>query len=73
MRLAVMPAMMSSRYHPEELYSMKFIRQKMDYIHFNPVKAGWVHEPYHWIYSSAADYFYGKQTGAVKMSLLDVS
>jgi REP element-mobilizing transposase RayT len=58
--------------HPEELYSMKFIRQKLDYIHLNPVKAGLVHEPHHWIYSSAADYFYSRQMGPVKISLLDL-
>ena len=32
------------------------IDQRLDYIHNNPVKAGIVYEPEHYIYSSAADY-----------------
>jgi len=32
----------------------------MDYIHNNPVKAGWVDEPPHYLYSSARDYAGGK-------------
>ena len=31
-------------------------RAKADYIHNNPVEAGFVNEPHHWKYSSAADY-----------------
>ncbi|MBL4746954.1 MAG: hypothetical protein JKY08_11395 [Flavobacteriaceae bacterium] len=26
--------------HAEEIYSVKFLRSKLDYIHLNPVKAG---------------------------------
>ena len=32
------------------------LKQKLDYIHQNPVVAGFVEEPEHWIYSSARDY-----------------
>jgi len=46
--------------HPIELYSNEVIDQKLDYIHHNPVKAGWVDEPYHYLYSSAKDYSGGK-------------
>ncbi len=42
--------------HPIELFSNKFIDQKLDYIHQNPVKAGWVDEPWEYRYSSARDY-----------------
>jgi REP element-mobilizing transposase RayT len=42
--------------HPIELWSNSVIDQKMDYIHTNPVKAGWVDEPAHYLYSSARDY-----------------
>ena len=42
--------------HPIELWSNNVIDQKMDYIHNNPVKAGWVDEPAHYLYSSARDY-----------------
>ncbi|MCT4638674.1 MAG: transposase [Bacteroidales bacterium] len=44
--------------HPIELWSNKVIDQKIDYIHYNPVKSGFVSEPHHWKYSSAAN-FYG--------------
>jgi hypothetical protein len=30
--------------------------QKLEYIHNNPVEAGFVEEPEHYIYSSARDY-----------------
>jgi hypothetical protein len=32
------------------------MRQKIDYIHYNPVKRGFVDEPEHWRYSSARNY-----------------
>lgn len=28
----------------------------MNYIHFNPVRAGWVEKPEDWLYSSARNY-----------------
>lgn len=39
--------------HPFYLYSAKLIQQKMDYIHYNPVEAGFVNEPHEWRLSSA--------------------
>ena len=42
--------------HPEELITNKFIDQKLNYIHNNPVLAGLVDEPQHYRYSSARDY-----------------
>jgi putative transposase len=35
--------------------------QRLNYIHNNPVEAGFVTEPQHWKYSSAYDYCGGKQ------------
>jgi len=32
------------------------MRQKIDYIHLNPVRRGYVDEPVHWRYSSARNY-----------------
>jgi hypothetical protein len=32
------------------------MREKLDYIHQNPVKRGYVDEPEHWRYSSARNY-----------------
>lgn len=42
--------------HPEEIYSQKFIEQKIEYIHNNPVRAGIVSKPEDYIYSSARNY-----------------
>lgn len=42
--------------HPIELYTPKVIRQKLDYIHWNPVVAGIVRLPKHYLYSSASNY-----------------
>jgi hypothetical protein len=39
--------------HPEILFSEQVLQQKLDYIHFNPVKRGYVDDPVHWRYSSA--------------------
>jgi len=39
--------------HPELIYSDKFILQKINYIHDNPVRAGIVENPDDYLYSSA--------------------
>jgi putative transposase len=41
---------------PIELWSTKVIKQKIDYIHNNPVISGLVAEPIHYKYSSARNY-----------------
>jgi putative transposase len=46
--------------HPIELWSPPVIEQKADYIHNNPVEAGFVTEAAYWKYSSAIDYSGGK-------------
>lgn len=43
-------------YHPIELYTLPVIQQKLNYIHNNPVEAGFVFNPEDWLYSSARDY-----------------
>lgn len=45
--------------HPEEIISEDFLKQKVNYIHENPVRAGCVYEPQHYIYSSASNYISG--------------
>ena len=42
--------------HPVVITSEKFARQKLDYIHLNPVRAGFVRNAADWQYSSAAAY-----------------
>ena len=46
--------------HPEEIHGDSFLRTKLNYIHQNPVRAGLVEEPSHYLYSSAANYERGK-------------
>ena len=45
---------------PIELWSPEVIDQKVEYIHNNPVEAGFVNEAEFWKYSSAIDYSNGK-------------
>jgi REP element-mobilizing transposase RayT len=42
--------------HPEQIQGEAMMRQKIEYIHYNPVKRGYVDEPTHWRYSSARNY-----------------
>ena len=42
--------------HPQLIESEQVMRQKLDYIHQNPVKRGYVDLPEHWRYSSARNY-----------------
>ena len=42
--------------HPELIQGEDMLRQKLEYIHNNPVKRGYVDEPRHWRYSSARVY-----------------
>ncbi|MEN0054101.1 MAG: transposase [Mucilaginibacter sp.] len=46
--------------HPVELSSNGIMDQKLEYLHSNPVTAGWVNEPEQYLYSSAIDYAGGK-------------
>jgi len=46
--------------HAEEIYTEKFLWSKIDYIHFNPVRAGVVNNVQDYIYSSASNYILGK-------------
>jgi REP element-mobilizing transposase RayT len=42
--------------HAEEVFSLKFLWSKLDYIHLNPVRAGIVEHATDYIYSSASNY-----------------
>jgi len=55
--------------YPVELHSNKFIFQKLDYIHQNPVRAGIVNNAEDYIYSSAIDYAGGK--GILPVTVID--
>lgn len=42
--------------HPEQIQGEAMMRQKLEYIHNNPVARGYVDDPAHWRYSSARNY-----------------
>lgn len=56
--------------HPIQLITAPFTNQKLDSIHNNPVVAGRVDKAEEYVYSSARDYYNGKQCGLLKLELL---
>ena len=42
--------------HPQQIQNEEMMRQKLDYIHYNPVKREFVDDPTHWRLSSARNY-----------------
>ena len=48
-------------YHAKQIETNDFLDEKLDYIHQNPVEAGFVNEPDEYLYSSARNYT-GKET-----------
>lgn len=55
---------------PQELYSPKFVFQKINYMHHNPVIAGIVERPEHYLFSSARDYHATKKCGLLDLEFL---
>ena len=51
--------------HPELIQGDEMMKQKIEYIHHNPVKRGYVDKAEHWRYSSARDYL--GQEGLLKV------
>ena len=43
-------------YHPVQMSNRDIMLQKIEYIHNNPIKRGYVSVPFHWINSSASNY-----------------
>ena len=52
----------------EEIYTMDFLLQKLNYIHQNPVRAEIVARPEDYLYSSAMDY--AGEKGLLKVELI---
>jgi putative transposase len=42
--------------HPQQIQSDEMMLQKLEYIHSNPLRRGFVDDPIHWRYSSARNY-----------------
>ena len=51
------------KYYDFNLYSEKKLREKVEYMHLNPVRAGLVEEPCQWPWSSARYYEQGRSVG----------
>ena len=47
--------------HPVSLDTTEMYNQCLNYLHWNPVTKCYVTEPWHWLYSSAIDYFTDKK------------
>ena len=56
--------------HPILLDSVFVYNQRLNYLHWNPVTAGFVTEPWHWKLSSATDYF-TKEKGMLDIVILE--
>ena len=52
--------------HPVEMSDNAMIDQRLEYLHENPVKAGFVARPEDWLWSSARDYA-GVEKGVVEL------
>ena len=57
-------------FHPQAITTEDMLRQKMDYIHYNPVRAGLVDRPEDWRYSSARNYF--GQDGVLEIDAIEL-
>lgn len=55
---------------PKEMYSEHFIKQKLEYIHNNPVAEGIVDKAEEYLFSSARDYYHGKKIGLLEIEWL---
>ncbi len=56
--------------HPVELYGAAFTKQKIEYIHQNPVAAGIDDKAEEYLYSSTKDYYKGKNCVLLMVELL---
>lgn len=55
--------------HAEEIYTLHFMWDKLNYIHLNPIRAGIVEKAQYYIYSSASNYVTGK--GLLRVELAE--
>jgi putative transposase len=57
--------------HPVLLNNAELYLQRLNYLHENPVRAGFVNEPAEWRYSSAIDYYTANRKGLLPIVILD--
>jgi putative transposase len=61
---------MQQHNNPILLDNQNIAHQKLDYLHNNPVIAGFVEKPEDWLYSSAKEYYTGKK-GLINILFID--
>jgi len=52
--------------HPKQIQNEEMMRQKLEYMHGNPIRRGYVDDPLHWRYSSARNY--AGQAGLIEVT-----
>ncbi|HZK71232.1 MAG TPA: transposase [Clostridia bacterium] len=57
--------------HPVLLNNIEIYRQRFNYLHENPVRAGFVKQPQDWKHSSAIDYYTENGKGLLELIRLD--
>ncbi len=57
--------------HPVLLDNVNMYVQRLNYLHENPVRSGFVAEPKHWLYSSVLDYYTTNQKGLLNIAVLE--
>jgi REP element-mobilizing transposase RayT len=57
-------------YHPQQMFSEDVLFQKIEYIHYNPVRRGYVEKPEYWRFSSAKDFLTGEK-GPIELDSLN--
>jgi putative transposase len=62
-KISVAEPFWQAKYYPFNLFSERKAREKLDYMHLNPVRAGLVARPEDWLWSSAAYYASGVDVG----------
>ncbi|MFL0163404.1 REP-associated tyrosine transposase [Aquirufa salirivi] len=55
-------------YHAKEILTQSFFENKLDYIHLNPVRAGFIEKEEEYMYSSCSDY-YGTRKGLLELDI----
>jgi putative transposase len=68
--VAELPRFWQPRFYDFNVYSAKKIREKLEYMHANPVKRGLVEKPGEWVWSSFGSYEQGER-GLISIDFVD--
>ena len=58
-------------FHPQEILTHEMMLQKIEYIHNNPIRRGYVRRPEDWLYSSASQILKG-EIGLIELDELPI-